>query len=276
MNIGTGEQWVITFQTKLRELLPNHIISHAPQAPYFKEEHYINDAYMAIHRAVGHTIDFYNVQFYNQGNTRYDSYAELFTNATGFFSGTAVKQIIDRGVPSDKIVIGKPATPADAANTGYVSPQDLGLWGVQGFNQFQWKTGYMFWQYKSDINGTIMKTVYQPLEEAIANNNNTNNNTTNNTTTPNQPVPNKNVKIMKRQDSKDSNHSTNQKGSRTSTPSKAQSGGHNKEARYAAARARIFDTTTSTEQDSSEASAASRSVRTPKPAATAALSLLRT
>jgi len=36
-------------------------------------------------------IDFYNVQFYNQGDTKYDTYDGLFTTSSGFFSGTAVK-----------------------------------------------------------------------------------------------------------------------------------------------------------------------------------------
>ncbi|KAJ3007442.1 UNVERIFIED_CONTAM: hypothetical protein HDU68_003507, partial [Siphonaria sp. JEL0065] len=37
MENGTGEAWLITFTTKLRELLPSprYLISHAPQAPYF-------------------------------------------------------------------------------------------------------------------------------------------------------------------------------------------------------------------------------------------------
>jgi len=37
MEAGKGEDWLISFQTKLRQLLPNHVISHAPQGPYFKK-----------------------------------------------------------------------------------------------------------------------------------------------------------------------------------------------------------------------------------------------
>ena len=32
---GTGEAWLIAFTTQLRNALPNAIITHAPQAPYF-------------------------------------------------------------------------------------------------------------------------------------------------------------------------------------------------------------------------------------------------
>ena len=50
------------------------IITHAPQGPYFMgTSKYPNDAYNKIHRDVGSEIDFYNVQFYNQGSTSYNT-----------------------------------------------------------------------------------------------------------------------------------------------------------------------------------------------------------
>ena len=45
---------------------------------------------MTVHKAVGNTIDFYNVQFYNQGDTRYDTYNTLFLQSGSTFSGTSV------------------------------------------------------------------------------------------------------------------------------------------------------------------------------------------
>ena len=74
-----------------------------------------------MNKKVGQTIDFYNVQFYNQGDTGYDTYEGLFTKAGGWFGGTSVQEMIDRGIPVRKIVVGKPATMADVMNTGYVS-----------------------------------------------------------------------------------------------------------------------------------------------------------
>lgn len=91
MEAGTGVEWLVTFTTRLRELLPGYIITHAPQAPYFKADYYPGSGYVGVHQQVGHLIDFYNVQFYNQGNTQYNTYTELFETATGFFSGTSVK-----------------------------------------------------------------------------------------------------------------------------------------------------------------------------------------
>lgn len=42
--------------------------------------------------------------------------------------------MIANGIPSNKIVVGKPATQADAANTGTVNPTDLGNWCMQAYN----------------------------------------------------------------------------------------------------------------------------------------------
>ena len=36
-------------------------------------------------------IDFYNIQFYNQATTAYDTYATLFLKADGWAEKTAVK-----------------------------------------------------------------------------------------------------------------------------------------------------------------------------------------
>jgi chitinase len=74
MEIGVAEAWLIAFTRKLRQMLPTHTITHAPQAPYFKNEYYPKGGYYTIDREVGNLIDFYNVQFYNQGDTRYNTY----------------------------------------------------------------------------------------------------------------------------------------------------------------------------------------------------------
>lgn len=74
MRRGTGEEWLIKFTQAVREVIPNHILTHSPQAPYFKSEYYTNQAYIKVHKEVGSLINFYNVQFYNQVDTRYDTY----------------------------------------------------------------------------------------------------------------------------------------------------------------------------------------------------------
>eukprot|EP00919_Chromeraceae_sp_WS-2016_P023282 GHVR01055348.1.p1 GENE.GHVR01055348.1~~GHVR01055348.1.p1 ORF type:complete len:132 (+),score=9.95 GHVR01055348.1:1497-1892(+) len=127
MNKGIGEAWLITFTRKLREMLPDHIITHAPQAPYFCCDCYKNQAYCKVDKEVGHMIDFYNVQFYNQGTTnKYDTYETLFEKSGGYFKGTSVNEIILKGIPAEKIVLGKPASRIDASNTGFMESKDLG------------------------------------------------------------------------------------------------------------------------------------------------------
>lgn len=56
------------FQTELRRLLPPpYLITHAPVAPWFGGSMWPAGAYKGIHQAVGSGIDWYNIQFYNQG-----------------------------------------------------------------------------------------------------------------------------------------------------------------------------------------------------------------
>lgn len=41
---------------------------------------------------------------------------------------------MDRGIPSHKIIVGKPCTQGDAMNTGYTSSVDLGNWAAKAFD----------------------------------------------------------------------------------------------------------------------------------------------
>lgn len=125
MEAGTGEQWLIDFTKALRKIIPDHIVTHAPQAPYFKNDFYKNGGYITVDKEVGDLINFYNIQFYNQGDSKYNTYDELVEKATGFFAGTSLMEIKKKGVDLKKLVITKPILPNDATNTGYMAPQDL-------------------------------------------------------------------------------------------------------------------------------------------------------
>jgi hypothetical protein len=110
-----GEQWLADLTIQLRARLPWALISHAPQAPYFGGTGlYPGNGYLRVEQQVGHLIQFYNVQFYNQQSTSYGSVQALFNSSGGWAPGTSVNEINSRGVPLEKIVVGKPATPADA------------------------------------------------------------------------------------------------------------------------------------------------------------------
>ena len=62
-----GDDWLIEFTRKLRELLPNHIITHAPEAVLFNIDgkDWKGHSYVNIDMHVGPLIDFYNIQYYN-------------------------------------------------------------------------------------------------------------------------------------------------------------------------------------------------------------------
>jgi len=157
MNAGKGEAWLISITQTLRSMLPKgqYIISHAPQAPYFMgAPKYPNGGYLTVDKAVGSLIDFYNVQFYNQGTSAYISYATLFQKSDGWATGTSVQEMVAKGVDVSRIVIGKPVTQGDAANTGFVPLSALKSMLQQGASTTGWRTGVMGWQYKSDADGS--------------------------------------------------------------------------------------------------------------------------
>ncbi|EJD40485.1 glycoside hydrolase, partial [Auricularia subglabra TFB-10046 SS5] len=128
-----GENFVIQLTRTLREELPaedGYIISHAPQAPYFTTAPatYPNGAYRTIHQEVGDLIDFYNIQYYNQGDGVYTDCESLLTSEDGPSSspGTSIAGIMKgTGVPREKIVVGKPAHTADA-EPGFMDPKAVG------------------------------------------------------------------------------------------------------------------------------------------------------
>ena len=51
------------------------------------------------------------------------------------------------------LVVGKPATPADASNTGYMNKTALGNAVTRAVQETSWRAGVMFWQFYSDSNG---------------------------------------------------------------------------------------------------------------------------
>ncbi|KAJ3074173.1 hypothetical protein HDU98_011925 [Podochytrium sp. JEL0797] len=160
---GSAEAWLTSFTTTLRQLLPSprYIISHAPQAPYFvtNTAQYPKGAYLTVDKNVGSLIDFYNVQFYNQGSTDYIDCQGLLTKSVGFFTGTSLFEIAAKGVALNKLVIGKPVTTAGATNTGYMTPALLASCVSQAKAQ-GWNGGVMGWQLNLDNPmGSWMATV---------------------------------------------------------------------------------------------------------------------
>jgi len=114
-------------------------------------------------------IDFYNIQYYNQGTSQYLTYETLFQKSDGWATGTAVLEIAQSGVDLKKIVIGKPVTTADVTNTGYVQVDTLAQYLSQAVSQTPWMSGVTGWQFSSDKDGTwsskLAKSITKKYEE---------------------------------------------------------------------------------------------------------------
>ncbi|KAK0467058.1 glycoside hydrolase family 18 protein [Desarmillaria tabescens] len=144
---GKAEQWLADFTTQLRVTLPkdSYILTHAPVAPWFSPTHYGGGGYLKVHEMVGDMIDWYNVQFYNQGTDEYTTCDGLLNTSSDTWNGTALFQIADNGVDLSKLVIGKPATASDASN-GYMDPDTLATCLATAKDR-GWDGGAMVWQY---------------------------------------------------------------------------------------------------------------------------------
>ncbi|KAF7311931.1 Glycoside hydrolase [Mycena indigotica] len=152
---GTAVAWLSTFTRALRAQLPQgqYIITHAPVAPWFTPNIWPGNGYLGVHQQVGSLIDWYNVQFYNQGSSEYTTCSGLLTSSSSQWPQSSVFQIAANGVPLNKIVIGKPGTTADATN-GYMDPGTLAACLAQAKNQ-GWSAGAMTWQYPNADSGWI-------------------------------------------------------------------------------------------------------------------------
>jgi len=140
------------------------LISHAPQGPYLGTWAGNARGYIAVYRQAADAIDFFNIQFYNQGNL-YNSYETLFINNPSM-PETSVKEMNANGIPFEKMVVGKPITTGDASN-GYVDPCTLYKWGLRANSDFGWKAGFMGWMYTPGSGsmkkfGSVLSTDFDP------------------------------------------------------------------------------------------------------------------
>ncbi|TFK39804.1 glycoside hydrolase family 18 protein [Crucibulum laeve] len=144
---GKAEAWLISFTKQLRVQLPQgtYILTHAPVAPWFSPSKWGGGGYLKVHSSVGSLIDWYNVQFYNQGTSEYTTCANLLTTSSSTWPQSALFQIAANGVPLSKLVIGKPAT-SGAASNGFMSTSTLASCLQQAKSQ-GWNGGAMSWEY---------------------------------------------------------------------------------------------------------------------------------
>ncbi|KDQ20357.1 glycoside hydrolase family 18 protein [Botryobasidium botryosum FD-172 SS1] len=144
---GGAEAWLATLTKTLRSELPagEYIITHAPVAPWFSTAKYPAGAYTKVHNDAGDLIDWYNIQFYNQGVDEYttcDTLNDHSNDAT--WPQTSVMQIAQT-VGLHKAVLGKTARPSDG-NNGYMDPKALATCLSKLKNE-GWDAGLMVWEY---------------------------------------------------------------------------------------------------------------------------------
>ncbi|KAF8553127.1 glycoside hydrolase family 18 protein [Imleria badia] len=144
---GIAERWLITLTQQLRKNLPQgeYILSHAPVAPWFSPNMWSGGGYLEVHKSVGYLIDWYNIQFYNQGTTEYTSCYGLIHASSSNWPESALFQISNNGVELDKLVIGKPGRSVDV-NNGYMSLGKF-AWCVSQAHDAGWDAGVMAWEW---------------------------------------------------------------------------------------------------------------------------------
>lgn len=161
---GKAETWLIDFTKELRAQLPKgeYYITHAPVAPWFTTNttRYPQGAYRAVQKQVGDLIDWYNVQFYNQGSDYITCPSLLTQSAAHEFFNTSLFEIANpanAGVDLDKLVIGKPTVAGDATN-GFLNLTTLSgcLKQAQAKN---WDAGVFLWEYHPDVSVSSIATV---------------------------------------------------------------------------------------------------------------------
>jgi len=165
-------EWFSNITLGARSVLGSSgIITHAPQAPYFGP---IGDSttwtnvtggFASINLNVGSAIDFYNVQFYNQGPYCYVDYNGLFVSSGSScpqFPHTAVNELVGLGIPLNKIVVGKPVVITDAGS-GFVNASSLHTFFLQANAQYGWNTGLMGWMWNdTTVLTNWLATIYAP------------------------------------------------------------------------------------------------------------------
>jgi chitinase len=163
--------WMANLAAAARQNLgPHRIITHAPQAPYFSAIGNSSNSNPWPGPSGGYTavwkrgnVDWFNMQFYNQGATCYTTFETLFKssnagNACPSFPYTSVSEIAAYGVPLEAIVVGKPLDSGDAGS-GYVPPDSLHVFVTQAAS-LQWNAGVMNWQWHTADGEQWIHTVY--------------------------------------------------------------------------------------------------------------------
>ena len=143
----------------MKELLPEKEIVHTAKARYFKQELYTDSGYIKVDREVGNLIDFYNVLYYREHESSYDTYYKLFRQSDKELTGTSVQELINRGIAKEKIIVGKPAS-TEVNELGYMYNDDLVLAINAAYEDLKWKSGIMLDEFYYDSDGAKINDIF--------------------------------------------------------------------------------------------------------------------
>ena len=155
-------QYCIDASNAVKSANPQLIVTHAPQSPYMGPGADVALTVPGYSNKPGGvlagttSIDWLNIQFYNQGPNSSQTYQLQFINSGAVHPNQAIAQINSNGgVPFNQIVLGKNLIPADGSADTYTSPQELGLWtqlaatrtGSGSTQGIGWHTGMSYFQW---------------------------------------------------------------------------------------------------------------------------------
>eukprot|EP01097_Dermamoeba_algensis_P006520 TRINITY_DN4084_c0_g1_i1.p1 TRINITY_DN4084_c0_g1~~TRINITY_DN4084_c0_g1_i1.p1 ORF type:complete len:338 (-),score=82.88 TRINITY_DN4084_c0_g1_i1:336-1349(-) len=171
---GKAIDWIANATLSARLVLGSSaIISHAPQAPYLSPWAGDQRGYIEIYNRVGDSIDFFNIQFYNQGaSTPYDTFQTLFLNSGSSLPQSSLMEIAKAGnIPLSKLVVGKYICPG-CGGSGFVPTDSLAQLLAQAVQQLQWKAGAMGWMWMTGDQsvldwGNKMRAVFSPSHNIL-------------------------------------------------------------------------------------------------------------
>ena len=151
--------WLVAVTNETRKILgDDSLISHAPQAPYLGKIGSNTSwagplgGYVAVYQTCAQMnlvgINFLNVQYYNQNDSNYVTYDNIFVNSGTDFPESSVTDFPDD--MKNILVLGKPMRKNIDASTGYNTPQEINSIIIKAKNQLNWNAGIMTWQYPYD------------------------------------------------------------------------------------------------------------------------------
>ncbi|WP_299261508.1 glycosyl hydrolase family 18 protein [uncultured Aquimarina sp.] len=145
-----GVDFLVNLTNALRTELPSpqYLITHAPQPPYLEVDSGM-DGYVEVMQQVGDSIDWLNVQFYN--NPPWSGDPSEIISSYQLFSELS-------GLSSEKLLIGLPVTVNDAGS-GYISIDDIVSEIIDPIQKDGVLGGMMNWQFSSDNGGNWATTI---------------------------------------------------------------------------------------------------------------------